>query len=379
MKKYSASFILILIFCFINSCKSEKEKIREQNELIQKTIDLFEKELLSQEIDSVFSKYNFNGIVAVYRDSVPVYIRTNGFSNFKNKTPIDTLTVFGIASNTKQFTAVMVLKLVEQGKIKLDDKVSAYLDDFKKQAYQNITIQQLLNHTSGFYSLGQPLTFESGSNFAYSNEGYNELGKLIEKISGKSYEDNASELFKSVGLRHTYTNKTFDNKDFGSAWVGKPDNPEEIPKMPDRLSEKGIGNPAGGILSTVEDLNRWNQLLFAGKILKPETLIKMTAQTAVRTNHFFSKVGYGDGLMMYGKGPLAYFHTGYVKGLPSVNIYYPATKTSVIVLSNFADESTDKKVIFAPHSDIRNISDGVQSTLIQLKKELLKNTEEQKE
>lgn len=94
-------------------------------------------------------------------------------------------------------------------------------------------------------------------------------------------------------------------------------------------------------------------------------------------NHFFAKVGYADGLMIYGDGPLAYFHTGYVKGLPSVNIYYPATRTSVIVLSNFSDESKGKKVIFAPHLEIRNITDGIQSTVSRLRDQLLIKSEKE--
>lgn len=377
MKKIVLMIPMLLFIGFSVSCKSEKKKIEEQNAIVENTITAFEKELLKSQLDSVVSKYNFNGIIAVFRDSLPIYVKTNGFSNFNTKTPIDTLTVFGIASNTKQFTAAMILLQSEQGKLKTEDRVSDYLDEFKKPAYQNITIQQLLNHTSGLNNMGGALKFESGTDFHYSNDGYNALGKIIEKVSGKSYEENAAELFKIAGLNHTYTDKTFSAKDFGSAWIGNQNSAEEVPNMPNRLSEKGIGNPAGGILSNAVDLNRWNQQLFGGKILKPESLSKMTEKTAVRMNHFFAKVGYADGLMMYGEGPLAYFHTGYVKGLPSVNIYYPATRTSVIVLSNYSDESKGKKVIFSPHSEIRNITDGIQSTVSRLRDQLIVKSEKE--
>lgn len=378
MKKHLIYLLLLIFIGFSSGCKSEKQKIKEQNEIVEKTIGLFEKKLLKQQIDSVFTKYNFNGVVAVYRDSVPVYLKSNGYASFKEKTKLDSLTVFGIASNSKQFTAVMILRLMEDGKLKTGDKVSQYLDEFKRPDYENITIQQLLNHTSGLNNLGGKLMFESGSDFHYSNEGFNALGRIIEKISGKPYEENAAELFKLAGMQHTFTNKDFQSKNFGGAWVGKLTSPEEVANMPDRLAEKGIGNPAGGILSTVGDLNIWNQKLFGGKILKPETLAVMTKKTATRTKHFFAEVGYGDGIMMYGDAPLAYFHTGYVKGLPSVNIYYPSTRTSVIVLSNFADESNNKKVIFAPHADIRLITDGVESTVAEMRKELIIDPEKKK-
>lgn len=371
MKKFIFLFTVLVLSGFSISCKSEKQKIAEKNAIIENTIDAFEKKLLSQQIDSVFAKYSFNGIVAIYRDSIPLYLKANGYANFKTKTKIDSLTIFGIASNSKQFTAAMILLQMEKGRLKLDDKVSKYLDEFKKPTYRDITIQQLLNHTSGLNNLGGNLMFESGKDFYYSNDGFNVLGKIIEKVSGKSYEINVAELFNRAGMKYTATNTNFNSDNFGSAWIGNLANPVEVPNMPGRLSEKGIGNPAGGILSNVVDLNKWNQNLFGGKILTPETLQKMTAKTTTRMNHFFGNVGYGDGIMMYGNEPLAYFHTGYVKGLPSVNIYYPATKTSVIILSNFADESKGKKVIFTPHSEIRNITDGVQSVVGQLRKELI--------
>ncbi|MDD3459142.1 MAG: serine hydrolase [Weeksellaceae bacterium] len=371
MRNYVISFLLVSVICFSTNCKSEKRKIKEHNEIVENTINAFEKQLLNQQLDSVFSKYNFNGIIAVYRDSISLYLKTQGYADFNLGTPIDSLTVFGIASNSKQFTAVMILQLMEQGRLSLEDKVSDYLDEFKNPSYKNITIQQLLNHTSGLNYMGGGLLFESGTDFHYSNEAYNMLGKLIEKLSGKSFEENADTLFKQSGLEHTYTNKTFDAVNSAGAWIGNRNKPSKVPNMPDRLSQNGIGNPAGGILSNVVDINHWNQQLFGGKILRPESLEKMTQQTATRMRHFFAKVGYGDGIMMYGEGPLAYFHTGYVKGLPSVNIFYPSTRTSVIILSNYADESKSKKEIFAPHAAVREITDGVQSAVSQIREELM--------
>ena len=82
---------------------------------------------------------------------------------------------------------------------------------------------------------------------------------------------------------------------------------------------------------------------------------------------------YGFGIMMNKNLPLSYFHSGYVKGSPSLNIYYPETETSVIILSNIADEGKGKNTIFNPHKEIKASSDALQNTVIELQKELLRS------
>lgn len=371
MKKNLFLLLLILLLQSISSCKSEKKKIQEQNLIIENTIKAFEAELLKQQIDSIFSKYNFNAAVAVYRDSLLIYRKENGFRDFKNQLKIDSNTIFAIASNSKQFTATLILRLQEQGKLKVTDKVSDYLDKYKTTAYQDITIQQLLNHTSGMQYFGQSLRFEPGTDFKYSNDGYNSLGEIIEKVSGKSFSDNAKALFELAGLKNTFTGDNFQGNNFASAYLGTVKNAHEIPNMPARLSGNGIGIPAGGMLSTLDDFHLWNRKLFGGEIISKASLEKMTRQTASRMKHFTGSSGYGDGLMMYGEGPLAYFHTGYVKGAPSLTIFYPETKTAVMIFSNLADESKAKKVIFQPHLEIKSAVDAIQNTVIQLREELL--------
>lgn len=90
----------------------------------------------------------------------------------------------------------MILLQMEQGKLNVTDKVSKYLKEFQIKEYENITIHQLLNHTSGLNMMGGKLMFKSGTDFYYSNDGFNALGKIVETVSGKSYDDNALELFK---------------------------------------------------------------------------------------------------------------------------------------------------------------------------------------
>lgn len=364
-------FLLItLISCEKNIIKQIAAKPIDKNAIIDSTITAFEKKLFEQQIDSVFKKYNFNGSVAVFKDSVQLYRKENGFSDFKTKTKIDDNTVFAIGSVSKQFTAVMVLLEMEQGKLKVDDKVSKYLKKFQTKEYENITIHQLLNHTSGLNLFGGKLMFKSGSSFFYSNDGFNALGKIVETVSGKSYDENVLNLFKKVGMNSSSTGNIFEGTDFAGAYLGNDKNFEEIKNMPKRLGGKEIGTPAGGILSTIQDLHTWNNALYGEKILNHETLQKFIAKSSERQHQIFGKMGYGYGIMLNLGKPTAYFHSGYIKGSPSLNIYYPETKTSVIILSNIADEEKGKSSIFRPHIEIKKITDGIENTVIDLGKEM---------
>jgi len=363
------NFIILSLFCFLFSCTTETPKIApvDKKAIVDSTIAAFQKTLLEQQIDSTFKKYHFNGSIAVFKDSIPLYRRENGYSDFKRKNKIDSNTVFAIGSVSKQFTAVMILLQMEQGKLNVADKASKYLKEFQTKEYENITIHQLLNHTSGLNLMGGKLMFKSGSDFFYSNDGFNTLGKIVEKVSGKSYDQNALELFKKAGMAHSSTGNVFKGNNFASAYVGTPTKFSEVPNMPQRLGGKEIGTPAGGILSTIQDLHSWNSALYGGKILKPETLKLFMAKSSERHHATFGKMGYAYGIMLNIGQPNSYFHSGYIKGSPSLNIYYPETKTSVIILSNVADEEKGKSSIFRPHIEVKKITDNLENTVAQLR------------
>lgn len=371
----SVFFLLILIFG--TSCKSEKEKIEEKavsrEAIIDSTINQFQKILLKNQIDSVFAKYDFNGSVAVLKGKNILYQKNQGFENFKTNAKIDSNSVFAIASISKQFTAVLILLQEEEGKLSTDDLVSKYIKEFEPAEFKIITIKQLLNHTSGISDFGNGLLSKPGEKFNYSNKGFRILGEIIEKVSGKSYDQNALDLFQKVGMKNSSTANLFKGNHFSGAFIGNSKNYQEIENMPKRLANKEISVPAGGILTTVSDLHLWNSKLYGGEILKPESLKKMTEKSADRDHPVFGKMEYGFGIMMNKNLPLSYFHSGYVKGCPSLNIYYPATKTSVIILSNIADEGKGKNTIFNPHKEIKGLSDALQNTVIELQKELLRS------
>lgn len=365
----SLFFLLILTTTF--SCKSEADKIAEQtaarNALIDSTINQFQEKLLAQQIDSVFSKYQFNGSVAVLKNDEVLYQKENGFGDFKQKKKLDSNSVFAIASLSKQFTAVLILLQEDSGKLNTEDKVSKYLTDFQSNQFKNIKIKELLNHTSGISDFGSGLLSEPGKEFHYSNKGFRLLGEIIAKVSGKSYDENLKELFEKVGMKNSSTANLFQGKNLAGAFTGNSKNFQVVEDMPKRLANQSISVPAGGILSTVNDLHRWNTALYNGKILKPASFTKFSEKSSDRNHQILGKMDYGFGIMMNVGKPTAYFHTGYVKGAPSLLIYYPESQTSVVILSNIADELKGKNAIFNPHKEIKQITDVVQNAVTALK------------
>ncbi|SFB87794.1 serine hydrolase domain-containing protein [Kaistella jeonii] len=371
----SKKILYFAFLLFIISCKSEKEKFAAQpispEVIVENAVNQFEKSILKDKIDSVFSKYHFNGSVAVLKGENMLYQKSEGFQNFKDKAKLDSNSVFAIASISKQFTAVLILLQEDQVQLNTEDKVSKYLKGFEKNGFENISIKNLLNHTSGISDSGNGLLSKPGEKFHYSNKGYRLLGEIIEKVSGKSYDENALELFKKVGMTNSSTANLSQGNHLAGAFLGNSKKFQEIVNMPKRLANKEISVPAGGILTTVSDLHLWNTKLYGGQILKPETLKKMTEKSADRNHPVFGKMEYGFGIMI-NTAPRSYFHSGYVKGAPSLNIYYPETKTSVIILSNIANEAIGKNAIFNPHKEIKKITDSAQNKVVELRTEMLK-------
>lgn len=357
-------YIFALLCCFTLLYNCKKDTDREQIQKIETPEDAvltFRKHLYQNKIDSIFKKYEFNGSIAVYQDSTLLASGNKGFLNFKTKTLVSDSTIYAIGSVSKQFTAAMILLLEEQQKLKIDDEVSQYLEDFSTPEKKNITIHQLMNHTSGINDFGNGLYFKPGTNFNYTNKGYLYLGQIIEKTSGRSYRQNAKALFLKAGMKNTSTADDVLPKNFASAFTGNSKNAQEVANMPKRLSEKNISNAAGGILSTVSDLHRWNQLLYNGKILNQESFQKFISKNIDREHPIFGKMGYASGIMIFPGIPKSYFHSGYVKGSPSLNVYYPGTRTSLIILSNIADESKGKNAFFKPHLETKAATDQIET------------------
>ena len=373
MKPY---LFYIILFLALFSCKTEAEKFAEQQEqriaIIDSTITSFQQKLLKSEIDSIVTKTQFNGNISIVKDSILLYQNNAGFENFQQKVKLDSSSVFPIASNSKQFTAVLILLQEEAGKLSVNDPVSKYLKEFQSPQFSKITIKHLLNHTSGLSDFGTGLLSMPGEAFHYSNKGFYYLGQIIEQVTGKSYDENVLALFQKAGMKQSSTPDHLKDQNFASAYSGTARQFSEVQNMPHRLADKSISVPAGGLLSTVNDLHRWNSELYAGRILKPESLKKFMEKSSDRKHPILGKMGYGFGIMINLGQPEAYFHTGYVQGAPSLIIYYPTTKTSVVILSNIADESKGKNAVFNPHKEIKRAVDHIEVAVESLKNDMEK-------
>jgi CubicO group peptidase (beta-lactamase class C family) len=304
----------------------------------------------AQNFDHVVQTYvaerNFMGSVLVARGNQVLFSKGYGFANLEWRIPNDAATKFRIASITKQFTAAAILLLEERGKFTLDDPVKKFLPD-APAAWDKITLRNLLTHTSGipdaldapasagvlsvatppeelvgrFRAL--PLDFAPGSQFSYSNSGYILLSSLIEKISGASYSDFLRDnIFTPLGMNDSgYDSHSTVIPRRAAGYVYGAGGFENA-----AFIDMSIPQGAGGLYSTTGDLVKWNQALFGGKILKPESLSKMT--TPFREN-------YALGLSIESAGSRKIIrHEGEINGFDTSLAYFPADQLTIAVLSN---------------------------------------------
>ncbi len=231
----------------------------------------------SSRIAPLVSRYSqlgyLNGAVLVARHGTVLYSNGIGYANFASRTPNTPQTKFGIASLTKQFTAVLILQQIADGKIKLDGKLSDYLPWYRKDTASRITIEQLLHHTAGLPPHTEPLAFaqkscqpdlgaQPGTQWNYSNCGYDLLGLVLEQVTGKPFSVLLQErLLDPLGMK----NSGMDNNDLvqrGGA-TGYVRHAGARYSAGPYLDHAHIYS-AGAMYSTVEDLLLWNQALSEG-------------------------------------------------------------------------------------------------------------------
>jgi CubicO group peptidase (beta-lactamase class C family) len=288
----------------------------------------------------------FSGAVLVARDGQPVVNRGYGMANIELGVPNTPQTVFRIGSVTKQFTGMAIVMLQERGKLSVNDPICKYLSDCP-QAWQPITIKNLLTHTAGIPNYTEfpdfmktaaaettsgeltnrfrdkPLQFALGEKYAYSNSGYYLLGTIIERASGKSYADFLQEnIFSPLGMKQTgYDSpvRIIKNRAAGYART----NEGFINAAPISMS---TAYSAGALYSTVEDMLLWDQALYTEKLVSRKSLDE--AFTPFKSNY-----GYGWSIgKRYDRQVIA--HGGGIFGFSSYIARYPADRVTVIVLSN---------------------------------------------
>ncbi len=291
------------------------------------------------------------GVALVARNGRIVYEKAWGLANLELEVPMQNDMVFCIGSVTKQFTAIAILRLAEQGRLSLADELTKYIPDYAVNG-RRITIEHLLTHTAaipenrskelppqpGAYSptdvvntfKGIPVSGTPGAAYSYSNHGYIILGAILEKITGlpyKTYLEN--EFFRPLDMQQTYYS---DNSNVwrhrASSYLftrnGKVQNGPEGPA--------GSAASAGAIHSTVGDLLKWNRALVSGKLVKKETLER--AWTPYRLS--------GGKLTDYGyawsagvlQGSRLVEHGGNAGGFMVHDMYFPGEDLFVAVFEN---------------------------------------------
>jgi CubicO group peptidase (beta-lactamase class C family)/tetratricopeptide (TPR) repeat protein len=305
----------------------------------------------SARMDQVIRAYvennQFMGAVLVARGDEVLLSKGYGFANLEWKMPNTPETKFRLGSITKQFTAASVLLLEEREKLQIDDPIGKYLLDMPK-SWSKITIYHLLTHTSGipnFTALAdyegskaaaispeqriarlrdQPLDFDPGTRWAYSNSGYVVLGELIQKVSGVPYAQFVRDnIFTPIGMKDS-------GYDSNSAVIERRASGYRMGAAGALLNAEYIDMTvpyaAGGLYSTTPDLLKWETALFGGKVLTEASLAKMITP-------FMSNYAFGLGVEQRGEHKRI-AHNGGIDGFRTEMHYWPDQKITVVVLAN---------------------------------------------
>jgi len=301
---------------------------------------------MDQIVQPFVANHTFMGTVLVARGNQVLFSKGYGSADLEWDVPNAPNTKFRLGSVTKQFTAASILLLEERGKLSVSDPVKKYMPD-APAAWDKITIMHVLTHTAGIPNFtsfpdypkfgafattpaelvarfrDKPLEFQPGEKWNYSNSGYVLLTYLIEKISGTTYEKFVQEnIFTPLGMKdsgvdsnssvipHRASGYVFDKGHFENAGY----------------VHMSVPQGAGALYSTTEDLLKWEQGLFGGKLLHPESLKKMT--TPFKQNYAF-------GLQVETvSGHKVIEHGGGIQGFNTNLAYYPESMLTIVVLSN---------------------------------------------
>lgn len=299
----------------------------------------------------------FNGVVLISKDGKKVYEKAVEFSDYDSKIKLKNSTQFSTMSIAKQITATMIMREVEKGKIDLNSPIKKYLPNVNYQWTDKIKVHHLLNNTSGLnaFKLSENLLFEPGTDFKYSNIGYALLGKILENVTGKSYEANVTELFSAIGMNNSFYPNTANSKKLVNSYILTEQN--QIRKI-EKFPFDSELFPGSHLITTAEDLSKWNSALHNGRLIKNDSYQKMINYSTTNQHQLFSeeKIGYGYGLRINDKTKkFEIGHTGFspAAGFTAVNLYYPKNKISVIVLENIAAENFD--IAYYYESEVRKI------------------------
>jgi CubicO group peptidase (beta-lactamase class C family) len=302
-------------------------------------------------IDAFIARYHelglFNGSALVADHGTPIFRKGYGLANMEWNIPNAPDTKFRLGSITKQFTATLVLQMMEEGKIDLNAAIARYLPDYPKPNGDRITIHQLLNHTSGipgytelpqfgsimrearqpeqFLSVfsGLGLLFEPGTKFSYNNSAFFVLGVILEKLSGKTFEQLLQQqILTPAGMKDTGYDSTYPL--LAKRAAGYDDTLDGFRNT--SYIDMTLPYSAGSLYSTVEDLYLWDQALYGDKLLKPASKEKMFSPG-------LSDYGYGV-YIRKSSGVTTIEHGGGINGFNTIISHDLESRRLVVLLNN---------------------------------------------
>lgn len=306
----------------------------------------------------------YSGTVLVAEKGIVLYSGGCGFADRETKRKQTAETVFSIGSITKQFTAAAIMKLEASGKLNTIDKLSKYFPDCPSDK-NDITIHQLLTHTSGFeevlgddydtvnakqfadLAMNSKLKHKPGETYLYSNVGYSLLGIIVEKVSGKGYEQFLhDELFLPSGMNHTgYLLPGFNNDQLavgyrdGTRWGTSLDHPWAIDGPGWHLRANG------GILSTVGDMYNWYLSLKNNTVLPKAQTEKMFTPHVAEGPRQISFYGYGWVIQNFGDGKMIWHNGG--NGVYNAYVGFDMDQDICIVVSSNANNTVSDRIAAA--------------------------------
>ena len=313
---------------------------------------------LKRLVDALFENtFKTNGpgaAVLVARDGKILFEKGYGLADLEHHLPVTAETKFRIGSISKQFTAAAILKLQEQGKLSVEDKLSKYYPDYPRGG--EVTLRHLLTHTSGIHSYtdkpgfmdsvtkpvkpdalvksfeNDPFDFAPGAKWSYCNSGFFLLGCIVEKVSGESYEKFLRKtFFEPLGMRNTGVHHS--DSELKNVALGYDGGPKRAVNW-----DMSWAGGAGALYSTVGDLFRWNEAIFRGKVLTTATLeaaFKPVKTAASQRDNPDAGYGYGWAIGKF-RGASEISHGGGLNGFTSFLLRLPGKNFTVAVLANGA-------------------------------------------
>jgi D-alanyl-D-alanine carboxypeptidase len=317
----------------------------EQGELVR-DVDVF--------VEQLAAKDQFSGVVVIAREGKPVLVKACGFADRDARVPNREDTKFALGSMSKMFTAIAVAQLVEQGKLQFTDRLAKVLPDYPNhEVASKVTVEQLLTHSSGlgdFFGpdfrakanslkelkdylplfVDQPLKFEPGSKWVYSNAGFIVLGLIVERVSGQSYFDYVRKHIYEVAGMQASGSYSKTERVANEAMGYMRDDSGALVRNDEALAVRG--NSAGGGYSTAPDLVRFVQALHGYHLLNAEMTERVT--TGKVDTGMGDKYGFGFQDALAG-GHRVVGHNGGAPGMNAVLDVYWNSVYAVVVLSNF--------------------------------------------